>query len=224
MERPADGRVSAGRSVLVGLKTMNCKQARNLFDAYLNGELSPALETELGAHRLQCSDCRHELALLEVVGHVVGADSEDEPALDDAFTDRLIACLDERKVAPSRSRWRPTILWGGGLAAAAAITIAFTALLSRPQPQVLGVRHRTNAEPVNLDVAAETLVQDVEANWEQHYDNAQHIIRFGEMTIMQILDRLGIDEAIEPAEPFEVMPESFDELVPEASEGQVEEL
>jgi hypothetical protein len=203
---------------------MHCEQARNLFDAYLNGELSPALETELAAHRLQCPDCRHELAMLEVVGHVVAADGDDEHTLDDAFTDRLMACLDERRIVPARPHWRPLALWGGGLAAAAAIAITSTILINRPHPQVLGVRQEKVVEPVDLGLAADSLVHDVETNWQQHYDNAQDVVRFGEMTIMQILDRLGIDEAVESPEPFEVMPDSFDELVPREADKHVEEL
>ncbi len=203
---------------------MHCEQARNLFDAYLNGELSSALETELAAHRLQCPDCRHQLAMLEVVGHVVAADGEDEHSLDDAFTDRLMACLDERRIAPVRPGWRPWALWCGGLAAAAAIAITSTILVNRPHPRVLGVRQEKVVEPVDLGLAADSLARDLETNWQQHYDNARDVIRFGEMTIMQILDRLGIDEAVDSAEPFDVMPDSFDELVPHVADKQIEEL
>ncbi len=73
---------------------MNCEQARNLFDAFLDQSLSGSLATEFGAHRLACNQCRRELALLEVAGHVIAADSE-APLIGDEFTDRPRSALHE---------------------------------------------------------------------------------------------------------------------------------
>ena len=78
---------------------MNCEQAKNLFDAYLDGELSPSLETEFGAHRISCGHCRHRLALMEVAGHVIRADSGGDVELPDDFTERLLACIDRPRRA-----------------------------------------------------------------------------------------------------------------------------
>ena len=202
---------------------MNCEQARNLFDAYLDKGMSPSLETEFGAHRLQCAQCRHELALMEVAGHVISADGRAEDTLDPEFTQRLLACVDSSRPA---GLGRRRAMWIGGsvLAAAASLLIVFTLFFSGPEARVAGKRvvnptppEYFEDEPVvdsDLDLAADSLVKQVESTWTTRKDSADSIIHFGEMTIMQILDRLGIDNAVEPAEPFEPLPESFDELAP----------
>ncbi|MCH7841022.1 MAG: zf-HC2 domain-containing protein [Planctomycetes bacterium] len=108
---------------------MRCEQARELFNAYLDGELSPTLETELAAHRLHCADCRRSLALLEVSGHIVASDREPVELHGD-FTDRLVACVKTRN-----SKWtrfvRPGLYIGGPLAAAAVIALAFLGAFDR---------------------------------------------------------------------------------------------
>ena len=43
---------------------ITCQHARQLFDRYLDGELSPSLQAELHAHQLSCSACQTELAML----------------------------------------------------------------------------------------------------------------------------------------------------------------
>ena len=53
---------------------IDCRQANNLFDVYLDGELGGSLTTELHAHVLACDDCRLELALHKAGGDVVAAD------------------------------------------------------------------------------------------------------------------------------------------------------
>lgn len=115
---------------------LTCEDARNLFDAHLNNELRPALETELNAHRVRCPTCRHELALLEVAGQVVAADDA-APALDDEFTARLLACVSERRTS-RRLRHRRLISIGArALAAAACIALA-VGYFSRPKKDVAG--------------------------------------------------------------------------------------
>jgi anti-sigma factor RsiW len=129
---------------------VTCQDARHLFDAHLDGELSAALETELNAHRLRCSACRHELALLEVAGEVIAAD-EGAPPLPEEFTARLLACLAER---PSpRHLLRPRVLrLGAGLLAAAAGLALAVIYFSRPAPQVAGVRYQApRAEVTNTE-------------------------------------------------------------------------
>ncbi|RME38576.1 MAG: anti-sigma factor, partial [Planctomycetota bacterium] len=53
---------------------MRCEDARQLFDAYLDGELSASLRTELKAHCVHCPACRHELAVMELACHLVASD------------------------------------------------------------------------------------------------------------------------------------------------------
>ncbi len=105
---------------------MRCEHAKELFDAYLDGDLSPTLTTELAAHRLHCAECRRSLALLEVSGHIVASDQEPVELRGD-FTDRLVAC-----VKTQTSAWalyvRPGLYIGGPLVAAAVIALAFLGL------------------------------------------------------------------------------------------------
>jgi hypothetical protein len=117
---------------------MRCEQARQLFDAYLDGELSPALATELGAHRVQCAECRRALALLEVTGHILASDRE-PVRLGADFSDRLLACMALR---PGRwtLRARRTLYIGGPLAAAAVVALAFIGVFDRPEGQRLGAK------------------------------------------------------------------------------------
>lgn len=115
---------------------MRCEQVRQLFDAYVDGELSASQRTELGAHRLQCAECRRELALLEVTGHVLATDRL--PAETSAgFTDRLLACIDS-----PRRRWthriRRGLYIGGPMAAAAVVGLAFLGFFDRRETLVLG--------------------------------------------------------------------------------------
>ncbi len=117
---------------------MRCEQARQLFDAYLDGELSTALATELGAHRLRCANCRRELALLEVASHVLRTDTA--PAVTEDFTDRLLRCVEESP------RWRWAKIRRMGyiavpLAAAAVVLLAFVGVFDgRGASKVAGVQ------------------------------------------------------------------------------------
>lgn len=117
---------------------MRCDQARQLFDAYLDGELSASLATELGAHRLRCAECRQALALLEVSGHIVRTDQE-PVQLERNFTERLLGCMDQRS-QPWLMRWRREMYIGGTLAAAAVIALAFLGLFDNREAKVAGVK------------------------------------------------------------------------------------
>lgn len=135
---------------------MDCRQAQQLFDAYLDGELSPSLATELGAHRVQCADCRRALALLEVSGHIISAD-HDEVMPDEAFTDRLLACMDEPNPAITHRIWRVATI-GGGLAAAALVALAFLGMFdSGHRGVVAGVREEGTARPAATTLSSTTL-------------------------------------------------------------------
>lgn len=114
---------------------MRCDQARQFFDAYLDGELSPSLATELGAHRLRCADCRQALALMEVSGHIVKTDQE-PVQLQRNFTERLLDCVNQQSM-PWLRRWRRQIYIGGPMAAAAVIAMAFIGVFDNPESRVL---------------------------------------------------------------------------------------
>ena len=117
---------------------MRCEQARQLFDAYLDGELSSALATELGAHRLRCPECRQALALLEVSGHIMRTDRE-PVQLRRNFTERLVACMSDR---PERlvPRFKRGLYIAGPLAAAAVIALAFLGAFDRQAEKVAGTK------------------------------------------------------------------------------------
>jgi hypothetical protein len=133
---------------------LSCEQARNLFDTYLDNELSDDLVTELVAHRVRCASCRHELALLEVAGQVIRADRE-EPAPAADFTNRLMACIQQRQ-APVPVYRRPRTIWlaGTALAAAACLLLAVTLWPEQPRQAVLGGGREYNKAAVN-DAAAD---------------------------------------------------------------------
>ncbi len=115
---------------------MQGEQARQLFDAYLDGELSPPLAMELGAHRIHCPECRRALALLEVSGHIIASD-RDPVDLSSGFSNRLLACM-----GPPGGRWeqrlRRVMYIGGPLAAAAVVTMAFLGVFDRDQGEWAG--------------------------------------------------------------------------------------
>jgi len=117
---------------------MHCDQIRQLFDAYLDGELSDTQRTELGAHRLTCADCRRALALLEVSGHILASD-RDAVTANAGFTDRLIACIETPGQANRLLKFRRWAYIGGPIAAAAVVALAFLGLFDRPHnSRVLG--------------------------------------------------------------------------------------
>jgi len=102
---------------------MNCVEAEQLFDAYLDNELSGSLRLEFDAHRLRCPQCQRKLALLEACEQVLAA--ERTPALSDDFTDRVMARILERQNAPAtRVSRRLYIGAASGIGIAAALTMA----------------------------------------------------------------------------------------------------
>ena len=141
---------------------MRCEQARQLFDAYLDGELSSALATELGAHRVRCPDCRRALALLEVSGQLITSD-RDEAHLRENFSTRLLACMETPK-----NRWyergRYVVYYVGPLAAAAVIALAFVGVFDRSNgTKVQGVKV-DNVEAPSARVVPESTITSLEAD------------------------------------------------------------
>lgn len=131
---------------------MNCEQAQQLFDAYLDGELSPSLKTELGAHCVHCTDCRRAIALTQVSGHILNAD-RDPVELDAGFSDRLVACVDSREKHWT-VRFRRWAYIGGPMAAAAVILLAFMGAFDRGGTSKVAGRVD---EPSTIDIAIDEL-------------------------------------------------------------------
>lgn len=208
---------------------MRCEEACQLFDAYLDGELSPALATELGAHRLRCPECRRALALMEVTGHIVASDKE-PVSVGHGLTDRLLACMEQQ-----RARWpfrvRRVLYIGGPLAAAAVICLAFLGVFDRDRGRALG--EKDWAEPAMIkdilrmdgdetDAAdqddAATLEldrwgQQFQRNLDSKRQSVESLQQARDMTVLQLLDALekakdksttedhfpGADATVEPA-------------------------
>ncbi len=215
---------------------MNCEQARNLFDAYLDGELPSTLDAELAAHRLHCTSCRHELALMQVAGHVIASDADTgvDGGLDGGFTDRLLACIEPSDVLRA-GRWqRPWWIGRASLAAAAVVAIALTVWLSKPGVHVAGERientelkreRGARIEPdVDFGQSADSLVRQIESTWNTRAESAQSVIEFGQIGILQILDQFEVNEPSETDDTFEPLPESLDELAPAVASDDIEEL
>ncbi len=198
---------------------MNCEQARSLFDAYLDGELSPTLANELAAHRVQCPDCRQDLALLEVSGHIVRSDP-DSVVLDDAFTDRLLAC-----VGASRASWalklRRWAYIAGPLAAAAVIAIGLWGGFDR-ETKVAGkiakgmtldadattARERPPAPVAARHVPLDRTIERMRARTEAKFSSIDTLQEAGHLSILQILDILNqaAQPQPAPASPFDAQP------------------
>lgn len=131
---------------------ITCQHARQLFDRYLDGELSPSLQAELHAHQLSCSACQTELAMLEACGDVIMLDRRREPKLSDSFTDRvLMARRSQLASQPRRRNWgRTLVVVGSPLAAAASIGLCLSLMWpSAPQRQgsKRGVAVRVDVPP-----------------------------------------------------------------------------
>ena len=222
---------------------MRCSDARQLFDAYLNGELPPAMATELGAHRVQCAQCRRDLALLEVSGHIVGSD-DSGVALSDAFTDRLLACV-ESPGSQRMRRIRNALYAAGPLAAAAVIVLAFLGVFDgRGETKVAGIAvESSEVQRLAIDprivseapVSQESDPDAVPANVETNAIAAdsptkglrgESIQQALDLTVLQLLDILeeaeeasGLDQNL--LETEEPIPPSRD---PEKLDPPVEDL
>jgi hypothetical protein len=113
---------------------ITCQHARHLFDSYLDGALSASLQTELHAHRLNCTACQNELAVLEACGDVIAMDRR-EPEVSGDFTSRVLLAYCGRPVVRPR-RWR-RVAWrvGAPLAAAASIAMVMSLTVPRSHPE-----------------------------------------------------------------------------------------
>ncbi len=186
---------------------MRCEQAEQLFDAYLSGELSVTLATELGAHRLRCPDCRRALALMEVAGHIVASD-KDTVTIGEQFPDRLLACMDD----PRSSWWcraRRVMYLAGPLAAAAVIALAFLGVFDRgrgirageevtaPGPVVIDDSRNDSPDPGEASGRVggsagglEDFVKRAQRNMTTKRQSGESLQEALDMTILQVLDIL----------------------------------
>ncbi len=183
---------------------MNCEQAKQLFDAYLDGELSTSLATELGAHRLRCSNCRRALALLEVSGHIIGSDRE-AGTLPEAFSDRLLSCVDDQN-RRAWVRFRRTLYIAGPVAAAAVVVLAFAGLFDgqgkstvagkteiKQQPSGTGdqLGSSTGANEQELgEHALSDFIEQAQRNMEDKRRSGESLQQMLDQTIFGALDQL----------------------------------
>lgn len=182
---------------------MRCEQARQLFDAYLDGELSGALATELGAHRVKCPECRRALALMEVSGHIVASD-RDPVMLHGEFADRLLACAD-LKPARSWDRLRRGLYIAGPLAAAAVVALAVLGAFDRPvrfagklekgqpRPDVSPTERPPEAPDTGRSLDEHLLeewLKETRENLAAKVESGESFQRHFELTISQMLDIL----------------------------------
>lgn len=131
---------------------ITCQHAHQLFDRYLDGELSASLQTELHAHRLSCTACQGELSLMEACGDVIAMDVC-EPRMSTSFTDRVVLAQRARQVRRPR-RWG-RMVWLTGSPMAAAASLAFTLFLIMPDG------HTRKTAIKNGSQAAPAVVQEL---------------------------------------------------------------
>jgi len=112
---------------------MNCSDAEQLFDAYLDGELGGSLRLEFDAHRLRCQTCQRKLALLEACEAVLSS-AHREPDLSADFTDRVMAEITARASQRPRRLNRPLRVAAAMLPLAAAVGL-FAVLRPSAEPQ-----------------------------------------------------------------------------------------
>lgn len=120
---------------------MTCRGFRQLFDAYLDGELSESQTAELHAHLLQCPMCQREVELMRAGGDVIALDARG-PRLSADFADRVVAALPLTQAASSAARPMHRIRrWAEwGLMSAAAAVALGVIWFQRPgtAPQLAG--------------------------------------------------------------------------------------
>jgi hypothetical protein len=110
---------------------MNCSEAEQLFDAYLDGQLTGSLRLELDAHRLRCRRCQQTLAMMEACEHVLTADRR-VPELAEDFTERVMTDVGQRRRIPGRLRSTRVALAAGFVVQAAAVLILAIIIQSQP--------------------------------------------------------------------------------------------
>ncbi len=206
---------------------INCEQAKNLFDPYLNDELSSALVTELDAHRLECDVCRHQLTLMEACGNVVRLDTN-EPRVSEDFTDRLMAILEDEQ-SPRRYLQidRRLKVVGGllGVAAAIALLVTLYPIISDSDVRVAGEQIQPQElTPVPAANLITGLPIDLLFNVTERFSSSIELGRYG---INHISGPSGNPEDALPGEypDFQLLPSHREpeldviELLPDLDDG-----
>jgi hypothetical protein len=111
---------------------MNCSECEQLFDAYLDGQLSGSLRLEFDAHRLRCRRCQQTLAMLEAVGHVIASDWQ-MPELSEDFADRVMRGIEQPRPRVLHFPLARVAVLAAAAAQAAAVLI-FAVLWNTPAP------------------------------------------------------------------------------------------
>ena len=111
---------------------MTCEEVRDRIDDYVDGALDEAAFQEMELHLATCAECRvEERTLRALLAHAAALPAEMAPGRD--LWAGIEARLDE-----ARPRWRPRpgVLagWGAGLAAAAGVVLALSALYGPGRP------------------------------------------------------------------------------------------
>lgn len=154
---------------------MNCTEAEQLFDAYLDGHLKGSLRLEFDAHRLRCTHCQQTLAMLETIGSVIASDRQ-VPELSTDFTERILADI---QPPPAQRPWRipmrATVMGGAVLQAAAvlALAIMLSAPGTAPDPGAAASRGLAVVDTSGDDPGREALVNEIAERfedrlWEMH--------------------------------------------------------
>ncbi len=114
---------------------MNCAEAEQFFDAYLDGELSGSMRLEFDAHRLHCPLCQQKLAMMEACEHIISRDGH-LPELPADFGDRVMEQI-ERKPITARRHRRRRLMIVSAVALQVAAVIVFAVVVGglwRPEP------------------------------------------------------------------------------------------
>lgn len=203
---------------------ISCEHAQNLFDAYLNDELSPHLQAELDAHRLECSICRQQLTLMEACANVVHLDA-DEPQVSGDFTDRLMAILEEDRSARNTLQISRKLRIAGGLLGIAAAIAVVVAMLRTPDPapEVAG----RQITPPRLESMVETMLSDFGVTFFDTVSGASEafssVLELGELSITKMaepVDLPGADIHTLPPPPAQQEPElDVFQTLPELDDG-----
>ncbi len=135
---------------------MDCPECGKLFDAYLDAQLSGTWQLEFDAHRVRCSRCQQQVALLETAGNVIASDQP--PAMSDDFTARVMADVERRQ---RRSR-TIRIYAIAGLAQAAAVALFVIWLTGKPAASPASTTLATSAV-ATPNLASAELKDELEA-------------------------------------------------------------
>lgn len=157
---------------------MNCLQAEQLFDAYLDGQLAGSLRLEFDAHRLRCRRCQQTLAMLESVGTLIATDTA-QPPLPGDFTDRVMAQISHRAARRPRPLRRLLLVAGAVCQAAAVLAFVFYWMPQRSNPSADRVPPAPRVAPEYANTpefraVRELVVDRVERRlWEMHHAGSQ---------------------------------------------------